>query len=83
MLKNIQIDQYCTDSWSAFAKVLAAENHQVGKHLTRPIEGVNNALRARNRRLVRKTTCFSKKDKYHEAAIKIMFRQRNYAYHTF
>jgi hypothetical protein len=32
---------------------------------------------------VRKTTCFSKKDENHEAAIKIMFQQRNYAYHTF
>jgi IS1 family transposase len=83
MLKDIEIEQYCTDHWSAFAEVLAGQNHQVGKHLTRHIEGVNNALRARNRRLVRKTTCFSKKDKYHEAAIKIMFQQWNYDYHTF
>nr|WP_207764445.1 IS1 family transposase [Raineya orbicola] len=81
--KCLKIEQYCTDHWSAFAEVLAGQNHQVGKHLTRHIKGVNNALRARNRRLVRKTTCFSKKDKYHEAAIKIMFQQWNYDYHTF
>lgn len=88
LLKNIQIDEYCTDDWAAFANVFAHENHQIGKHLTRNIEGVNTSLRARNRRFVRKTTCFSKKEKYHEAAIKIMraanrFQQRNYAYHTF
>jgi insertion element IS1 protein InsB len=83
LLKNIQINEYCTDNWAAFANVFAQENHQIGKHLTRNIEGVNTSLRARNRRLVRKTTCFSKTDKYHEAAIKIMFQQRNYHYHTF
>ena len=83
LLKSVKIDQYCTDDWKAFANVFAKENHQIGKHLTRNIEGVNTSLRARNRRFVRKTTCFSKKDENHEAAIKIMFQQRNYAYHTF
>lgn len=83
LLKNIQIDEFCTDNWAAFANVFAGENHQIGKHLTQNIEGGNSSLRARNRRFVRKTTCFSKKDVYHEAAIKIMFQQRNYAYHTF
>jgi IS1 family transposase len=83
LLKNLTIDEYCTDNWAAFARVFSEENHQIGKHLTRHIEGVNNSLRARNRRFVRKTCCFSKKDSYHEAAIKIMFQQRNYAYHTF
>jgi insertion element IS1 protein InsB len=58
-------------------------NHQVGKHPSRHIESVNTSLRARNRRFVRRTTCFSKKGRYHEAAIKIIIQQRNYAYHTF
>jgi insertion element IS1 protein InsB len=83
MLKDIEIEQYCTDNWAVFDEVLAREKHQVGKQLTRHIERVNNALRARNRRFVRKTTCFSKKDKYHKVAIKIMFQQWNYDYHTF
>lgn len=83
MLENIEIDEFCTDDWSAFATVFSKENHRTGKDLTRHIEGVNNSLRARNRRFVRRTTCFSKKDVYHEAAIKIMFQQRNYHYHTF
>jgi insertion element IS1 protein InsB len=42
--------------------------------LTRQVEGINASLRARNRRFVRQTTCFSKKDKYHAASIKIMFQ---------
>jgi IS1 family transposase/transposase-like protein len=83
LLKPLQIDTYCTDNWKAFKRVFRHENHQIGKHLTRQIEGVNASLRARNRRFVRQTTCFSKKDKYHAAAIKIMFQQQNYAYHTF
>lgn len=83
MLENLEIDEYCTDDWATFAHVFRDKNHSIGKHLTRAIEGVNTSLRARNRRFVRKTTCFSKKDQYHEAAIKILFQQRNYAYHTF
>ena len=49
----------------------------LGKANVRYIEGVNNSFRARNRRFVRRTTCFSKKDKYHEAAFAILVRQRN------
>ena len=83
LLKNIKIEQYCTDDWKAFKNVFRNENHQIGKHLTKDIEGVNTSLRARNRRFVRQTTYFSKKEIYHEAAIKIMIQQRNYQYHTF
>jgi insertion element IS1 protein InsB len=67
LLKNIQIDEYCTDHWAAFANVFAHENHQIGKHLTRHIEGVNNSLRVRNRRFVRKTTA---------SAVRLFFKKR-------
>lgn len=82
-LAKIQIDEICTDNWKAFSNVFAKENHKIGKAFTKDIEGVNNSLRARNRRFVRKTTCFSKRDENHQAAIAIMFQQRNYQYHTF
>ncbi|MCS6796331.1 MAG: IS1 family transposase [Raineya sp.] len=82
-LKNLQIDTYCTDEWEAFKQVFSKENHQVGKAYTRQIESVNTCLRARNRRLVRKTTGFSKKEPYQDASVKIMFYHRNYCYHTF
>ena len=76
-LKHVQIEQFCTDHWKAFAKVLPAEKHIAGKAYTKNIEGVNTCLRARNRRLVRKTTCFSKKKENHLAALNIMFNYRN------
>lgn len=81
-LKGLQIDEICTDNWKAFATVFAEFNHQIGKEFTKHIEGVNNSFRVRNRRLVRKTTCFSKKEKYHHAAIKLMIAHRNNQYHT-
>ena len=60
-LKAVEIDEYCTDHWKAFAQVLPPEKHKIGKEFTKNIEGVNTSIRARNRRFVRKTTCFSKK----------------------
>ncbi|WP_225987812.1 IS1 family transposase, partial [Rufibacter sp. LB8] len=61
----------------AFAQVIPTEKHKVGKAYTKNIEGVNTCLRARNRRLVRKTTCFSKKKENHDASLNLMFNYRN------
>ena len=85
-LEAIEIDEYCTDHWKAFSKVLPEQKHKIGKAYTKNIEGVNTSLRARNRRLVRKTTCFSKKKENHLAALNIMFNYRNKQktkHHTF
>ncbi|GIV44191.1 MAG: hypothetical protein KatS3mg035_1314 [Bacteroidia bacterium] len=38
MLKDIEIEQYCTDNWAAFDEVLVREKHHVGKQLTRHID---------------------------------------------
>ena len=76
-LKDVEIDEYCTDHWKAFTKVLPEEKHKIGKDYTKNIEGVNNCLRARNRRFVRKTSCYSKKKENHHASINIMFNYRN------
>jgi insertion element IS1 protein InsB len=85
-LKDVKIDEYCTDQWRAFAQVLPPEKHTIGKAYTKNIEGVNTCIRARNRRFVRKTTCFSKKKENHLAALNIMFNYRNNQknnHHTF
>lgn len=85
-LKNVVIDEYCTDHWKAFAQVLPPEKHTIGKAYTKNIEGVNTCLRARNRRFVRKTTCFSKKKENHLAALNLTFNYRNNLkakHHTF
>lgn len=60
-LEHLEIDEFCTDDWLAFQKVLPAHKHKVGKKYTKNIEGVNTCFRAGNTRLVRQTTCFSKK----------------------
>jgi len=31
LLKNLVIDEYCTDNWTAFVRVFSQENHQIGK----------------------------------------------------
>ena len=85
-LKDVKIDEYCTDHWKAFAQVLPSEKHTIGKAYTKAIEGVNTGIRARNRRFVRKTTCFSKKKENHLAALNLMFNYRNKhkaKHHTF
>ncbi|WP_192825323.1 IS1 family transposase [Rufibacter sp. LB8] len=76
-LEKAHIGEYCTDHWRAFAQVIPTEKHKVGKAYTKNIEGVNTCLRARNRRLVRKTTCFSKKKENHDASLNLMFNYRN------
>jgi len=85
-LQKVEIDKFCTDYWKAFANVLPADKHTIGKAYTKNIEGVNTCLRARNRRFVRRTTCFFKKKENHLAAINIMFNYRNNlkgSHHTF
>ena len=85
-LEKVGITQFCTDHWPAFTKVLPEEKHKIGKDYTRHIEGVNTCIRARNRRFVRRTTCFSKKKENHIASLNIMFAHRNATktkHHTF
>jgi len=77
-LKEVAVNTFCTDDWKAFAKVLPADKHQIGKVYTRHIEGVNLCLRTRNRRVVRETACFSKKQTNHDNAMKLVFYYRNH-----
>lgn len=85
-LAGVVIDEYHTNHWKSFTQVLAAQKHERGKEFTKNIEGVNTCLRARNRRLVRQTTCFSKKKENNLASINLMFNYRNKKkidHHTF
>ena len=76
-IQHLDIKEICTDYWKSFQEVFPSNKHSIGKKHTQAIEGVNTSLRARNRRFVRKTTCFSKKSENHEAAIKLMIAARN------
>jgi len=82
-LQGVEINWWCTDHWKAFAKVLPYERHLIGKQFTRAIEGVNTSLRARNKRIARKTTCFSKRKQFHEMAMKLIILDRNNEHHIF
>ena len=77
-LEALEVEYFCTDDWKAFAQVLPAEKHLIGKAYTRHIEGVNLCLRTRNRRVVRKTACFSKKQANHDNAMKLVIYYRNH-----
>ncbi|MDW7695613.1 IS1 family transposase [Flammeovirgaceae bacterium SG7u.111] len=79
-LENADIDWFCTDDWKAFAKVLPYTKHLIGKSFTKDIEGVNTSLGARNKRTVRRTTCFSKKNMFHEMAMKMVILNRNHTH---
>jgi insertion element IS1 protein InsB len=76
-LKHLKIDCYCTDDWKSFKEVLPKDKHLIGKEHTKKIEGINTWFRARLSRLVRRTTKFSKKLKYHYAIMKMAIVMRN------
>ena len=80
-LQSLTIDWFCTDDWPAFQQVFQADKHLIGKAYTKYTEGVNLCLRTRNRRIVRKTACFSKKESNHFNAMKQVMHYRNH--HTF
>ena len=69
-LRHLDIGFFLTDQWEAFGAVLPKAKHRVGKQFTKAIEGMNTFFRTRVRRLVRRTTCFSKKLIYHYSMIK-------------
>lgn len=76
-LKEVEIENYCTDYWEAFAEVLPKDKQRRGKPFTKKIEGINTWFRTRLRRLTRRTTCFSKKLLYHWPMMKLAIVKRN------
>lgn len=76
-LKDINVNFWCTDAWKAFKEVLPKESHLIGKQFTKAIEGVNTSLRNACKRLIRRTTAFSKKLINHWCAVKLVMYHRN------
>ncbi|WP_439637939.1 IS1 family transposase, partial [Spirulina sp.] len=69
-----------TDYWEAYVDVIPSKRHvAVGKEsgLTSYIERLNNTLRQRVARLVRKTLSFSKKVENHIGAIWLFIHEYN------
>ncbi len=69
LLEPFGITRYYTDSWGAYTRHLEADEHQPGKRNTQQIERKHLTLRTRIKRLVRKTTCFSKSIQMHDIVL--------------
>ena len=63
-----------SDQWKAYRMLLAKSNHRMtgkGEGETSHMERWNSTLRQRMSRFVRKSLAFSKKDRYHQMALKL------------
>jgi insertion element IS1 protein InsB len=69
LLKPFGMEQFYTDGWGGYTRILDEEQHEVGKHYTQKIERKHLTLRTRIKRLARKTICFSKSEWLHDIVI--------------
>src|SRR5262245_23409315 len=69
LLKPFGITRYYTDSWSAYTRHRAAEEHEPGKRHTQHIARKPLALRTRTTRLGRQTLGFSRSTPMHDIVI--------------
>jgi IS1 family transposase len=70
-LKPFGMEQFYTDGWGGYTRILDDEQHEVGKHYTQKIERKHLTLRTRIKRLARKTICFSKSEWLHDIVIRL------------
>ncbi len=63
--------QVHTDEWKSYAKCVPPQRHRVGKRGTQRIERQNLNFRTHIKRLQRRTICFSKTVRMHDAMIKL------------
>jgi insertion element IS1 protein InsB len=76
-LADYLVLRYCTDAFDSYAKLLPESHHWVGKALTQDIERQNLNFRTHLKRLQRRTICFSKSQKMHDAVLKIYIHHWN------
>ncbi len=69
LLAPFGITRFHTDGWGAYRRHIDADQHTVGKQHMQKIERKHTALRARIKRLARKTICFSKSIQLHDIVI--------------
>ena len=69
LLEPFSITRFYTDGWGAYERHIDPEQHHVGKENTQKIESKHINLRARIKRLVRRTICFSKTITMHDLVI--------------
>ena len=69
LLEPFGITKYYTDYWGAYTRHIDMDQHVPGKRNTQKIERKHLTLRARIKRLARKTICFSKSVQRHDIVI--------------
>ncbi len=69
LLEPFGITRFYTDGWGEYERQQEADKHEVGKHNRQKIESLHTNLRARIKRLARKTICFSKTELMHDLVI--------------
>jgi insertion element IS1 protein InsB len=69
LLAPFGLRYYYTDKWGAYTRHLDPEQHTVSKRGTQKIERKHLTLRARIKRLMRQTICFSKSTQMHDIVI--------------
>ena len=69
LLAPFSIQQFYTDGWGAYQRLLNEQHHTIGKANTQRIERKHLTLRTRIKRLARRTICFSKTEEMHDAVI--------------
>ena len=78
LLAPFGITRFYTDGWGAYRRHLEPSTHTVGKQHTQKIERKHTTLRARIKRLVRKTICFSKSIQMHDLVIGLFINRFAY-----
>ena len=78
LLKPFGITRFYTDGWGAYRRHIDPDKHTVGKQHTQKIERKHTTLRARIKRLVRKTICFSKSIQMHDLVIGLFINRFAY-----
>jgi insertion element IS1 protein InsB len=78
LLVPFGIRRFYTDGWGAYKRHLAPTRHEVGKCNTQQLERKHLTLRARIKRLARRTICFSKSMPMHDLVIGLFINRREF-----
>ena len=76
-LSGCTVENFYSDDWQSYAKLLPAERHTISKAETLNIERHNLNFRTHLKRLHRRTICFSKSAEMHAAVIKLYVNHVN------
>jgi insertion element IS1 protein InsB len=80
LLAPFGITHFYTDGWGAYRRHLDPTQHTVGKQHTQKIERKHTTLRARIKRLARKTICFSRSVFMHDLVIGLFINRYAFGY---